>query len=175
MLVLPPACFKLDGPSRRSSRSAAVRSPVKDGAEESRDEAIEERVRGRRKKRIADHPPSEMAPVDEEDDQKPPPEEAVASPNDSADGPSKGIEAQRVDRSDCRSWKTVVTEQAEQKKMLDGVVQKADTFNTTLKATVTALPMSEDRPGVLHGCECRRTTIHGRAISTLRSCGRRSR
>ena len=39
----------------------------------------------------------------------------------------------------------VVTEQAEQKKTLDGVVQKADTLNTTLKATVTAAPISEDR------------------------------
>jgi hypothetical protein len=40
----------------------------------------------------------------------------------------------------------VVSEQAEQKKTLDGVVQKADTLSTTLKTTVTAAPASDDRP-----------------------------
>jgi hypothetical protein len=41
---------------------------------------------------------------------------------------------------------TVASEQAAQKKVLDGVVQKADTLDTTLKATVTAHPVPEDRP-----------------------------
>lgn len=40
----------------------------------------------------------------------------------------------------------VVAEQGNQKKVLDEVTQKADTLNTTLRATVTASPVSEDRP-----------------------------
>lgn len=132
VLILPTACFKLDEMINEIVRKCECETTVVKESPE--DEAA-------RKKRIADHPPSEMAPVDEEDDQKPPPDEAYKSDVLAA---LKGIETTITGLAE--KLETVVEEQAEQKKTLDGVVQKADTLNTTLKATVTAVPVPEDRP-----------------------------
>jgi hypothetical protein len=98
-----------------------------------------------RKKRIKDHPPSEMAPVDEEDDQKPPPE-AVSKSDIFA--VLKGMEERTTAQLTSLSTKleTVSAEQVAQKKALDDVAQKADTLGTQLSTTVMASPVSEDRP-----------------------------
>jgi hypothetical protein len=140
MAILPANCFKLD---------VAIADIVKKCSCETKDEKKEEVVvkesPEEQKKRIKDHPPSEMAPCDEEDDQKGPPEE-VEKKDNAILAALKSIEATVTGLA--TKVEAVVTEQAEQKKTLDGVVQKADTLNTTLKATVTAVPVSEDRPSM---------------------------
>lgn len=146
IIVLPAACFKLD---------AAITELVQ------KNETEEEK-----KARVKKHPPSEMAPADEEDDQKPPPEEvtkaevkvddtkpdttptAITEMQTALFAALKGMEERTTAQLTGLTQKVeaVVSEQAEQKKTLDGVVQKADTLSTTLKTTVTAAPASDDRP-----------------------------
>lgn len=140
MLVLPANCYKLD--------EAVVDIVTKCSCEEKgdkKDEVVKEETEEERKKRIADHPPAEMAVSDEDDDQKPPPD-AMKSDILAA---LKGIEERTTAQLTSLSTKleTVATEQVAQKKVLDDVVQKADTLSTTLNTTVTAPPVREDRPG----------------------------
>lgn len=103
----------------------------------------------KKKKRLKKHPPSEMAPVDEEDDQKPPPDEVTKS-DQSPDFQQAVMSALTGLKDSTTALATkieaVATEQATQKKTLDAVVQKADTLGATLKSTVIAPPVSEDRP-----------------------------
>jgi len=111
-----------------------------------------------RKKRLKSHPPSEMAPADEEDDQKGPPEEASPAEDEETKKADSGIKdilgaLKALNDSTTAQFTTlttklegVVTEQASQKKVLDDVVQKADTLGATLKGTVVAPVVSEDRP-----------------------------
>jgi hypothetical protein len=156
VLVLPAAVFALDEAVTDIVQKCSCEE--KEEKEEVVKESPEEQ-----KKRIAGHPPSEMAPCDEEDDQKPPPDaveknekkkdEAKKSEAKKSDDTAiltalKGIEERMTAQVAALSKKvdTVTTEQAEQKKVLDGVVQKADTLNETLKTTVPAAPKSEDRP-----------------------------
>jgi len=108
---------------------------VKNGATKSGETEAE------KTKRLKNHPPAEMAPVDEEDDQKPPPDEAYKSEILDA---LKGVTTQLTGLS--TKLETVAAEQVMQKKVLDDVVQKADTVAQKLNATVTAPPLAEDRP-----------------------------
>ena len=170
MVVLPTACFKLDEAIGDIIKKCScededtvededddkdeVEKDDKDTVKKSSDEhtghqktnpakeAVKEETAADKKKRVKSHAPAEMAPKDEDDDQKPPPEEVMKS-GDLLKA-LKGIEKSVTGLA--AKLETVVTEQAEQKKTLDGVVEKADTLNTTLKSTVTAPPMSEDRP-----------------------------
>lgn len=141
--MLPTAVFKLDDAIVDVVKKCAC------GGDE-KTEVVKESPEGEteeeRKKRIKDHPPAEMAVADEDDDQKAPPE--VAEKVEQVLKALKGLEDRTTSQLTNLASKleTVVTEQAEQKKVLDGVVQKADTLTTTLKATVTAVPQSEDRP-----------------------------
>jgi hypothetical protein len=163
--VLPANCFKLndavvevvkkcscedkkDDEEKTEAEKADGKSPynettlhsnkVKNGTTKAGETEAE------RKKRIASHPPSEMAPVDEEDDQKPPPD-AVKSDILTA---LKGIEERTSAQLTSLSTKleAVAAEQVTQKKALDDVAQKADTLGTQLSTTVMASPVSEDRP-----------------------------
>jgi hypothetical protein len=147
MLVLPVNCYKLD--------EAVLDIVAKCSCEgkDKKDEVVKEEeaeskaeTEAEKKKRIADHPPAEMAVADEDDDQKPPPD-AVKS--DAILAALKEIKESTTTQLTSLSTKleSVVTEQASQKKVLDDVVQKADTLSTTLKTTVTAPPVREDRPG----------------------------
>jgi hypothetical protein len=98
-----------------------------------------------RKKRQKSHPPAEMAPADEDADQEPPPPDEDAKKADVAIlAALKDIGTTVAGLS--TKLETVVTEQASQKKVLDEVVQKADTLGTKLGTTLTAPPVSEDRP-----------------------------
>jgi hypothetical protein len=171
MLVLPTAAYALD-----EAIAEIVKKCACVDEKDEKKEAVTKESEEERKKRIKDHPPSEMAPVDEEDDQKPPPDavekadkkpevkdvkkkdepkkdeakkdepvkKADPKPDDAILTALKGIES--TVKGLAEKLDTVVAEQGEQKKVLDGVVQKADTLSTTLKATVTAVPAAEDRP-----------------------------
>lgn len=176
MLVLPTACYKLgevvqdivkkaepktESESKASEKplpgkkaEAVVEKPAaktkEDAAKATKNEAETE---AEKKKRALKHPPAEMAPPDEEDDQKPPPEEAQKCDTDDGIQATlltalKGIEDRMMEQLAGVSQKveTVVTDLDAQKKVLDDVVQKADTLDTKLGTTVTAPPMSEDRP-----------------------------
>jgi hypothetical protein len=148
MVILPSACFKLDEVIneivRKCSCEETEKGEVKPGETPAKNpaaEAIKEESEADKKKRAANHPPAEMAPKDEEDDQKPPPDEtykaevlaALSGLKDTITSLSTKVEA-------------VATEQGEQKKVLDEVVKKADTLNETLESTVSAPPVSPDRP-----------------------------
>lgn len=151
ILVLPAACFKLDEAINDIVKKCSCEEKTVEKTDEKTDEKKTEVVKESpeeeavRKKRIKDHPPSEMAPVDEEDDQKPPPDVDFVT---KIEAMLKGIEDRTTAQLTGLATKleTVVTEQVAQKKVLDDVVQKADTLSTTLKTTVTAAPVIEDRP-----------------------------
>jgi len=144
MFVLPSNAYALD--------EAIVDIIKKCSCEEKKPEAKDEVVKEEteeekaKKKRVKSHPPAEMAPPDEDDDQKPPPDEEEAKKADDSAilMALKGIETTVTGLS--TKLETVVTEQASQKKVLDEVVQKADTLGTKLGTTLTAPPVSEDRP-----------------------------
>lgn len=153
VIMLPTAVFKLDdtivdivkkcscGGDEQTDEAKKEDEKTEGKKTEGKTEAVKESPE-ERKKRIKDHPPAEMACADEDDDQKPP-EDAVKSESMILKA-LKGIETTVTALT--AKLDTVVNEQAEQKKALDGVVQKTDTLQTTLKATVTAPPLSEDRP-----------------------------
>jgi hypothetical protein len=151
MAVLPTACYKLDEViteiiqkcSCEDKKEETEKGELRTGNPAA--EAIKEETEYDKKKRAKGHPPAEMAPKDEEDDQKPPPPEEEARKSDDAILTAlSGLKDTLAGLS--QKLETVVTEQGEQKKVLDEVVQKTDTFSKTLKETVTAPPVSEDRP-----------------------------
>jgi hypothetical protein len=146
MFVLPSNAYALD--------EAIVDIIQKCSCEEKDEKKTEvqkesEEEEAARKKRVKSHPPAEMAPADEDADQEPPPpdeeEEKAKKADDSAIlAALKDIGTTVAGLS--TKLETVVTEQASQKKVLDEVVQKADTLGTKLGTTLTAPPVSEDRP-----------------------------
>jgi hypothetical protein len=168
MVVLPVNCYKLDDAitelvtkgKKKPAEGSAEEEATESAEEEKVEDAKKNETEEERKKRIADHPPAEMAPADEDDDQKGPPEDVMKG-----EKPAKKVEAKPevVKKDDpiltmlkgiettvkglATKLDEVATEQTSQKKVLDGVVQKTDTLDTTLKATVTAVPQPEDRPG----------------------------
>lgn len=139
VMTLPTACFKLD--------DTIVDIVKKCACQEKKDEVVKESPEGEtdeeRAKRIKDHPPAETTVADEDDDQKPPPD-AVAKVEALIKEMGEKTSVQLTALTS--KLDAVVTEQAEQKKTLDGVVKKSDDLATTLKATVTAVPVPEDRP-----------------------------
>lgn len=175
MMVLPANCYKLDEAIAALVQKAEEMETEADGIRykegEPIEEVIEDAVEGNetedeKKKRLAKHPPAEMAPKDEEDDQKPPPDsDFVTGETQKADEKvekteePKGFQEAVIGALNSfkeatttqltaltKKLETVVTEQSSQKKVLDEVVQKADTLNTALKTTVTAPPTQDDRP-----------------------------
>jgi len=160
LLILPSACFKADeAVSAIIKKCSCEEQDDKDDDKEEAEkgekkaknpaaEAIKEETEADKKKRAKNHPPAEMAPPDEDDDQKPPPDEAQKADFEGMMTALKGMEARTTAQLTALSQKleTVASEQATHKKTLDGVVEKADTFENTLKATVTAVPTAEDRP-----------------------------
>ena len=144
MIILPSACYKLDEVINEIIQKCSCeveKGELKEGNPAA--EAIKEETKADAKKRVKDHPPAEMAPPDEEDDQKPPPDEVNKSEEVILTA-LNGLKESLAGLS--QKLETVATEQTAQKKVLDDVVQKADTFTTTLKGTVMAPPVSEDRP-----------------------------
>jgi hypothetical protein len=144
MFVLPSNIYALD--------EAVVDIVQKCSCEEKKDGVKDEVVKEEteeekaKKKRVKAHPPAEMAPADEDADQEPPPpDEDVKKAEESAILTAlKDIGTTVTGLS--TKLETVVTEQASQKKVLDEVVQKTDTLGTKLGTTLTAPPVSEDRP-----------------------------
>lgn len=138
VIQLPTACFKLDDAIEAIVKKCACEGEKTEVVKESPED--EEA----RKKRVEGHAPAEMAVSDEDADQQP---EGVAKAEDIM-AALKGIEERTTTQLTGLAAKleTVVTEQVAQKKVLDGVVQKAETLTTTLKTTVTAVPAAEDRP-----------------------------
>ena len=154
MAVLPTACFKMDEAVVEVVKKCSCEEVEKSGDKEHTGhqktnpatDAINDAAVDSKKKRVANHPPGEMAPKDEEDDQKPPPDSdfVTGQKSDAILTALKGIESTITGLS--AKVETVASEQAAQKKVLDGVVLKADTLNDTLKNTVIAPPVSPDRP-----------------------------
>ena len=150
MAVLPTAVFKLDETIGEIVKKCGCGGDTTVVKEEIEEETEEEK---KKKKRVKDHAASgaEMAPEDEDADQEPPPPddetkkaEAAKKADSDMVAMLKGIQTTITGLS--TKLESVVTEQTAQKKVLDEVVQKADTLNTTLKTTVTAAPITEDRP-----------------------------
>ena len=120
-------------------------SPVAEGdKKDEKDEAVKGETEEEKKKRLKSHSPAEMEPKDEEAEDGPPPEEVEKADDSPVLAALKGMTAQLTSLS--QKLESVVTEQASQKKTLDEVTQKADTLGTKLSTTVTANPVSEDRP-----------------------------
>ena len=145
LAILPAACFKLDAAIGEIVKKCSCEEPPKKDAAAEVEKGEKDETEEEKKKRVKNHPPSEMAPPDEEDDQKPPPDEAQKSEILAA---LKGIEERTSVQLSALAEKleTVATEQVAQKKVLDDVVQKADTLGTKIGTTVSAPPVSEDRP-----------------------------
>lgn len=149
MAILPSACYKLDESIVEIVKKCACTEEEKPGEKPAEGAKKEEKeTEEEKKKRVAKHPPSEMAPPDEEDDQKPPPNEAYKTEIATVLTALKGIEERTSAQLTGLGEKltTVVDEQVVQKKVLDDVVKKADTLEKALGTTVTAPPISEDRP-----------------------------
>jgi outer membrane biosynthesis protein TonB len=163
MIMLPVEAFKLDEAVTEIVKKCSCEAPKEEPVKE--EPKKEEKVAGEkmtgnpakkvikeseedRKKRIKDHPPSEMAPVDEEDDQKPPPEEEAKKNDNAILAALNDLKTTTTAQLTALTTKleTVVTEQGNQKKVLDDVVKKADTLGEKLGATVVAPVVSEDRP-----------------------------
>lgn len=141
IIQLPTACFKLDD----AITAIIKKCSCEEKKDEKKDEVVKESPEDEeaRKKRIASQPPAETTVADEDADQQQP--EGVVKADVAAILTTlKGIEERTT--SMAAKLETVATEQAAQKIVLDGVVQKAETLTTTLKTTVTAVPVAEDRP-----------------------------
>lgn len=146
LAVLPTNCFKLD----EAIKEIVAKCSCEDADTKEKDGTVAEKAETEeeKKKRVKSHPPAEMAPEDEEDDQKPPPDEVEKADESPILLALKGIEERTTAQLTSLSQKleSVVSEQTNQKKTLDEVVEKADTLGTKLKTTVMASPVSEDRP-----------------------------
>ncbi len=148
MLVLPANSFKLE---------AAIADIVKKCAcAEEKTVTKEETDEEKEKNKLppAEQSGSELAPKDEDDDQKEPPDavkkEVVAEVKKADEGQTAILTALSAIQTNLTSLTTkvesVVTEQEAQKKVLDDVVKKAETLSGTLKGTVVAPVVREDRP-----------------------------
>ena len=145
LAVLPTNCFKLDEDIRAIVAKCSCETPVAEGdKKDEKDEAVKGETEEEKKKRLKSHSPAEMEPKDEEAEDGPPPEEVEKADDSPVLAALKGVTAQLTSLS--QKLESVVTEQASQKKTLDEVTQKADTLGTKLSTTVTANPVSEDRP-----------------------------
>ena len=166
MVILPANAFKLgEAITDIVEKCSCEDDKDKDAEKDSVTKESEEE----KKKRLKNHPPAEMEPKDEDDDQKGPPEDdkSPAEKKDKAADvkrPEKKVVAAKAENTGndailaalkgiettvaglATKLDTVATEQTAQKKVLDDVVQKADTLSTTLATTVVAPPVDEDRP-----------------------------